>query len=74
MEKQIRICIEIYLSKIQNVDSLINIMDYLMANIQEEILSQNDNQMFNFEKIKCVIEVLVNPTIYFIKLMVDEDQ
>jgi hypothetical protein len=39
LEKNMRICIEIYLSKIRELDHLISILDYLMSSVQEEILS-----------------------------------
>lgn len=38
LEKQMRICIEIYLSKITEVEQLLSILDSLMSWIQEEIL------------------------------------
>lgn len=41
-----------------------------MSSIQEEILIQNDNQniiSLNHKKIKGVVEILINPCLYFIK-------
>lgn len=47
-----------------------------MSSIQEEILTQNDNQMIsrlNSQKIRGVVEILINPCLYFIKQIQDEE-
>ena len=39
LEKQLRICMEVYLAKIPDVVQLLAILDFLMSSIQEEILA-----------------------------------
>ena len=74
LERNLRICVEIYLSKIKDVSYLISVLDLLMSAVQEEILTQNDNQMINrlnHTKIRGMVEILINPILYFIKSAFD---
>ena len=42
-DRQLRICIEVYMSKIRSIDKLLDIMDKTMQVIQEELLGTNEN-------------------------------
>ncbi len=43
LDKQLRICIEVYMSKIRSIDKLLDILDKTMQVVQEELLGTNEN-------------------------------
>ncbi|CDW80807.1 UNKNOWN [Stylonychia lemnae] len=74
IEKQIRIYSETYLSKINDSEQLINILDFFVASIQEEVLTQNNNQLLqliNESKVKNVLR-LIEADLYFIQAYLDQ--
>eukprot|EP00347_Sterkiella_histriomuscorum_P001312 403372517 len=76
IEKQIKIFTETYLTKIDDTEQLISVLDYLIGSIQDEVLSQNNNQLMpliNKIKVKNVLS-LIEAVIYFILNHIDSQQ
>ena len=65
------------MSKLKNVEQLLDILDKTMIALQEEILATNENQLMigrlNYFKIKRLLEGLILPTLYFIKRIQEEE-
>jgi len=64
------------MSKLYQVDQLLSILDLMMSIIQDELLAQGDSHnlsKINHSKIRSLIEILIMPTLFFIKTIQDEE-
>jgi len=76
LEKCLRIFVEVYLSRSTNVELLIQAIDSQMSLLQDEMLVRSDIQHlnhFNFTKICHLVDIVIDPALFFIKTLLDHD-
>jgi sulfur transfer complex TusBCD TusB component (DsrH family) len=72
LEKPLRVFVELYLSKVTSIEFLIQAIDSQAIVLQEELLVRGDIQQdLNAGKVSNIVEILVDPCLFFVKALLD---
>ena len=72
LEQKFKICVEIFFSKIEDLDILLSYLDASMSALHEELTYEDDSQedliFYKNRHIEWLINLLVLPILYFIEI------